>query len=56
VWTNFIFRAHKREFNPLALSIRTDALQEILGEPQLKPVAQEVENAIIKIMKEAASD
>jgi uncharacterized protein (DUF302 family) len=31
------------------------ALLEIFGDPQLQPVAQEVEDTIIKIMKEATS-
>ena len=36
-------------------TLRPTALLEIFGEPQLKPVAQEVEDTIIKIMKDAAT-
>jgi uncharacterized protein (DUF302 family) len=34
-------------------TLKPTALLEIFNEPQLKPVAQEVEDAIIKIMEEA---
>jgi uncharacterized protein (DUF302 family) len=37
-------------------TLKPTALLEIFGEPQLKPVAQEVEDTIITIMKEAAAD
>jgi uncharacterized protein (DUF302 family) len=36
-------------------TLRPTALLEIFGEPKLKPVAQEVENTIIRIMEEAAA-
>ena len=36
-------------------TLKPTALVEIFGEQQLKPVAQEVENTIIKIMEEATA-
>ena len=36
-------------------TLKPTALLEIFGEQQLKPVAQEVENTIIKIIEEAAA-
>jgi uncharacterized protein (DUF302 family) len=45
---------YQEEGKTILATLKPTALLEIFGEPQLKPVAQEVENTIIKIMKETA--
>jgi uncharacterized protein (DUF302 family) len=47
---------YQEEGKTVLATLKPTALLEVFGEPQLKPVAQEVENTIIKIMKEAAAD
>jgi uncharacterized protein (DUF302 family) len=47
---------YQEEGKTVLATLKPTALLEVFGEPQLKPMAQEVENTIIKIMKEAAAD
>ena len=46
---------YEEEGKTILATLRPTALLEIFGQPQLKPVAQEVENTIVRIMKEAAA-
>jgi uncharacterized protein (DUF302 family) len=41
--------------NTILVTLKTATLLAMFNAPQLEDVAQEVENAIVKIMKEAAS-
>jgi uncharacterized protein (DUF302 family) len=47
---------YEEEGKTILATLKPTALLQIFGEPQLKPVAQEVENTIIKIMNEVVAD
>jgi uncharacterized protein (DUF302 family) len=47
---------YEEEGKTVVATLKPTALLHIFGEPQLESVAQGVENTIIKIMKEAATD
>jgi uncharacterized protein (DUF302 family) len=47
---------YEEEGKTILATLKPTALLEIFEEPQLKPVAQEVEDTIIKIMNQVAAD